>query len=53
VNPLLLLQRCEAGEADAIDEFEYTYQPAAYRLALSILDDPSDADEVALDAICL
>jgi RNA polymerase sigma-70 factor (ECF subfamily) len=51
VNPLQLLQRCEAGEAAAIDEFVRTYQPAAYRLALSILDDPAEADEAAQDAL--
>ena len=51
VNPLQLLQRCEAGEAAAIDEFVRTYQPTAYRLALSILDDPSEADEAAQDAL--
>ena len=50
-DPLLLLQRCEAGEASAIEEFVHTYQPAAYRLALSILDDPEEADEAAQDAL--
>ncbi len=51
VNPFFLLQRCEAGEAGAIEEFVDTYQPAAYRLALSILDDPAEADEAAQDAL--
>ena len=51
VNQLQLLQRCEAGEADAIEEFVHTYQPTAYRLALSILDDPDEADEAAQDAL--
>jgi RNA polymerase sigma-70 factor (ECF subfamily) len=51
VNLLQLLQRCEAGDAAAIDEFVRTYQPVAYRLAISILDDPAEADEVAQDAL--
>jgi RNA polymerase sigma-70 factor (ECF subfamily) len=50
MNPLLL-ERCEAGEVDAIEEFVYTYQPTTYRLALSILDDPAEADEAAQDAL--
>jgi RNA polymerase sigma-70 factor (ECF subfamily) len=51
VNPLPLLQRCEAGEAGAIEEFVHTYQLACYRLALSILDDPAEAEEAAQDAL--
>ncbi len=51
VNPYQLLQRCEAGEAGAIEEFVHTYLPTAYRLALSILDDPAEADEAAQDAL--
>ena len=51
VNPLVLLRRCEAGEDSAIEEFVDTYQPSAYRLAFSILDDPAEADEVAQDAL--
>jgi RNA polymerase sigma-70 factor (ECF subfamily) len=51
VNPLPLLKRCEAGEVGAIEEFILNYQPITYRLALSILDDPSEADEVAQDAL--
>jgi len=51
VSPLQLLQRCEAGEADAIEEFVRNYLPASFRLALSILDDPAEADEAAQDAM--
>jgi len=51
VKPLQLIQRCEAGEAGAIEEFVHTYQPTAYRLALSILDDPAEADETAQDVL--
>lgn len=53
VNPLQLIQRCEAGEASAIDEFVHTYQLASYRLALSILDDPAEADEAAQDTLVI
>ena len=51
VRQIQLIQRCEAGEKGAIEEFVGTYQPDAYRLALSILDDPAEADEVAQDAL--
>jgi len=51
VNQLQLLQRCEAGEAGAIEEFVHTYQLPTYRLALSILDDPAEAEEAAQDAL--
>jgi RNA polymerase sigma-70 factor (ECF subfamily) len=51
VKSFHLIQRCEAGEAAAIEEFVHTYQPTAYRLALSILDDPAEADEAAQDAL--
>ena len=51
VQSLQLLQRCEAGEIDAIEELVDTYQTTVYRLALSILDDPSEADEVAQDTL--
>jgi RNA polymerase sigma-70 factor (ECF subfamily) len=51
VNLFLLLQRCEDGDAGAIEEFIDIYQPIAYRLALSILDDEAEADEAAQDAI--
>ena len=51
VNPLRLIQRCEAGETGAIEEFMHTYQLGTYRLALSILDDPAEAEEAAQDAL--
>jgi RNA polymerase sigma-70 factor, ECF subfamily len=51
MNLLHLLERCEAGEAGAIEEFVNNYLPTAYRLALSILDDPGEADEAAQDAM--
>ncbi len=45
-----LLQRCQAGEAGAIQDLIKTHQQAVYRLALSILDDPAEADEATQDA---
>ena len=51
VNPLHLIRRCEAGETGAIEEFVHTYQLVSYRLALSILDDPAEAEEAAQDAL--
>ena len=51
VRPLRLLERCESGEVGAIEEFVRTYLPYSYRLALSILDDPAGADDVAQDTL--
>jgi RNA polymerase sigma-70 factor (ECF subfamily) len=45
-----LLANCQAGDAEAIAELVETYRPALFRLALSILDDPAEADEAAQDA---
>jgi len=39
------LERCRAGEPAAIEWLVKTHQAALYRLALSILDDPAEADE--------
>ncbi len=44
-----LLQRCQAGEAEAVQDLVESHQPAVYRLALSILDDPAEADEATQD----
>lgn len=45
-----LLDRCQAGDDVAIAELVAAYRPALFRLALSILDDPAEADEAAQDA---
>jgi RNA polymerase sigma-70 factor, ECF subfamily len=45
-----LLARCQAGDDLAIAELVAAYRPALFRLALSILDDPAEADEAAQDA---
>ncbi len=40
-----LVDRCRTGDEEAVARLVQTHQPAVYRLALSILDDPADADE--------
>ena len=40
-----LVDRCLNGDEEAVTRLVQTNQPAIYRLALSILDDPADADE--------
>ncbi len=44
-----LLQSCLAGEAGATDELVATYRSAVFDLALSILEDPAEADEATQD----
>jgi RNA polymerase sigma-70 factor (ECF subfamily) len=39
-----------AGNQDALERLIQNYQAGVYRLALSILDDPADANEAAQDA---
>jgi RNA polymerase sigma-70 factor (ECF subfamily) len=45
-----LLQRSLDGVADAIQALVQSHQAAVYRLALTILDDPVEAEEAAQDA---
>ena len=47
----LLLSGCQAGDNQAIAQFFTAYHLDVYRLALSILDDPSEADEAAQEAL--
>jgi RNA polymerase sigma-70 factor, ECF subfamily len=44
-----LLQRCQTGDERAIQEMIGKHQAAVYRLALSILQDPAEAEEAAQD----
>jgi RNA polymerase sigma-70 factor, ECF subfamily len=44
-----LVERCRAGDTLAIERLVADYKLAIYRLALSVLDDPSEADEAAQD----
>ena len=39
------IEGCLEGEAGAIEHFIGAYQPDVYRLALSILDDPDEAED--------
>jgi RNA polymerase sigma-70 factor (ECF subfamily) len=50
MNMTTLIIRCQAGEADAIQDLVTEHQAAVFRLALSILDDSTEADEVTQDA---
>lgn len=44
-----LFQRTQAGEAAAIQTLVQNYQAHVFRIALSILDDPGEAEEAAQD----
>jgi RNA polymerase sigma-70 factor (ECF subfamily) len=46
-----LIELCRSGDARAAESLLRDYQPALFRLALSILDDPAEADEAAQDAL--
>jgi RNA polymerase sigma-70 factor, ECF subfamily len=48
---LQLLQLYQADDATAVEMFVRAHQQSVYRLALSILDDPSEAEEAAQDAL--
>ncbi len=45
-----LVLKSKNGDAQAVEKLVMACQPAAFRLALSILDDPSEADDVAQEA---
>jgi RNA polymerase sigma-70 factor (ECF subfamily) len=51
VDTMQLLSRCRQGDSLAIEALVRTYTPPIYRLALSMLDDPAEADEAAQDAM--
>jgi RNA polymerase sigma-70 factor, ECF subfamily len=44
-----LLYRVQAGEPEAIEDFIWAFQNRVFRLALSILDEPQEAEEAAQD----
>jgi RNA polymerase sigma-70 factor (ECF subfamily) len=50
-NIAQLVERCRAGDAHAIERFIGEHKSAIYRLALSMLDDPTDADEATQDVL--
>ena len=45
-----LIVNCRVGDRLSIEKLISYYQKSLYRLALSILDDPAEADEAAQDA---
>ena len=45
-----LIELCRVGDASAIENFVQTYQQDVYRLALSILDDSSEAEDATQEA---
>jgi RNA polymerase sigma-70 factor (ECF subfamily) len=46
-----LITRCREGDESAVEILVSVYQKSTYRLALSILEDPSEAEEAAQDAL--
>lgn len=46
-----LISRSQTGDSAAIDALVTAYTTRVYRLALSILDDPAEADEATQDAL--
>lgn len=46
-----LIERCRAGDSTAVERFVQTYQQDLYRLALSILDDSSEAEDATQDTL--
>lgn len=46
-----LIELCRVGDSAAIENFVQTYQQDVYRLALSILDNSAEAEEVTQDSL--
>ena len=46
-----MIERCRAGDAAAVERFVRTYQQDLYRLALSILDDSSEAEDATQETL--
>ncbi len=47
----LLIARCREGDESAVELLVSQHQKTTFRLALSILEDPSEAEEAAQDAL--
>jgi RNA polymerase sigma-70 factor, ECF subfamily len=41
-----LIERCQTGDTLAVELLLREYQQGVFRLAVSVLDDPAEADEV-------
>jgi RNA polymerase sigma-70 factor, ECF subfamily len=48
---LQILQLYQSDDAAAVEMFVRAHQQSVYRLALSVLDDPAEAEEAAQDAL--
>ena len=46
-----LIELCRVGDSSAIEHFVQTYQQDVYRLALSILDDSTEAEDATQDSL--
>ena len=46
-----LIELCRVGDSAAIENFVHTYQQDIYRLALSILDDATEAEDATQDSL--
>ena len=46
-----LIELCRVGDSSAIENFVQTYQQDVHRLALSILDDSSEADDATQESL--
>ena len=46
-----LIELCRVGDSSAIENFVQTYQQDVYRLALSILDDSSEAEDATQESL--
>ena len=51
LNLVELVHQSRNGNSQAVEKLVKSCQPTAFRLALSILDDPDEADDVAQDAL--
>ena len=51
MNAIELIAGCRAGDAGALDAFMHAYYDSIYRLALSVLNDPAEADDAAQDVV--
>jgi RNA polymerase sigma-70 factor (ECF subfamily) len=49
-NLLELVRKSKNGDPQALEKLVASCQPSAFRLALSILDDPAEADDVTQEA---
>lgn len=51
VDPAVLIQRWQGGDEQAAEAIYNHFRGAAFGLAYALLDDPTDAEEVAQDAL--